>query len=104
MVKHLTEEVHSKDARIDLLENKLLHVRAEAEAELQFSQKQMEEVKMIAEFNRLQCLENLQQENLLALRHEQSIADLERVRSEGNLQALTVSFASKKAQLERRAE
>ena len=104
MVEHLTEEVRSKDARIDLLENKLLHVRAEAEAKLQCSQKQMEEVKMIAELNHLQSLENLRQENLLALRREQSIADLERERSEGNLQALTVSFASEKAQLERRVE
>ena len=52
MVEHLTEEVRSKDARIDLLENKLLHVRTEAEAKLQCSQKQMEEVKMIAELNR----------------------------------------------------
>ena len=58
MVEHLTEEVRSKDARIDLLENKLLHVRAEVEAELQRSQKQMEEVKMIDELNRLLCLEN----------------------------------------------
>ena len=49
MVEHLTEEVRSKDARIDLLENKLLHVRAEAEAKLQCSQKQMEEMKMIVE-------------------------------------------------------
>ena len=32
------------------------------------------------------------------------IADLERERSEGNLQALTVSFASEKAQLKRRVE
>ena len=49
-------------------------------------------------------MENLRQENLLALRRKRSIADLERERSEGNLQALTVSFAREKAQLERRVE
>lgn len=104
LVDFMREEASRKDEMLDRAENKLLHVKAEAEAELQCLREELKEVKLVAELDRLRALENMRQENLVVLKREQSLAYLERERFEEKFQALTAAFEIEKKEFEQRVK
>lgn len=94
-VAELQELANSKDLQHEELKNKLLRVQIEAEADTEYLQKQVVEIKIKIELEHFRAMEKVREEHCVALLCKQILVDLERECAIEQVSALTASFTKK---------